>query len=91
MARFTTAAALLSITGEANPLPLPHADGDLHAQGLRGGLLSVRVSPLEPNLARRALQHFVERYEEVTFDILAALGKLTTVSPVLPSVSKGSG
>jgi hypothetical protein len=51
----------------------------------------VRVSPLEPNLARRALQHFVERYEEVTFDILAALGKLTTVSPVLPSVSKGSG
>ena len=70
VSRFTTAEAFLSAAGETDFLSLPHADGNLHPQGLRGGFPGVRFGPLELDRARRAMQDFAERHQDVALNVL---------------------
>ncbi len=56
-------------------LPFPNAGRDLHPQGLRGRLSGARIGTLQPNRAARTVQGFVQRHQNVTLDVLAALGE----------------
>lgn len=71
-------------------MSLAHADGDFHSQGLTGRLAGAGIRALELDRACRAVQHFIERHQNVAFDILAALREDLAVHSVAPTSSRST-
>src|SRR5207249_4449772 len=72
VARRAAVRAFLSFARDADGLALLHAGGNADFESVRFGLAVVRIRALERNGAHRAVHHFVERDEDIAFDITAA-------------------
>src|SRR5438477_11183854 len=72
VARRAAVRAFLSFARDADGLALLHAGGNTDFEGVPFGPASVRIGALERNGAHRAIHHFVERDEDVAFDITTA-------------------
>src|SRR5439155_11731267 len=72
VARRAAVRAFVSFARDADGLALLHAGGNADFESVRFGLASARIGALERNGAHRAVHHFVERDEDIAFDITAA-------------------
>src|SRR6267142_3644733 len=67
--------ALASLAANADGLTFPHAGWDVDSNSVRFGLAGARVHALEGDGARGTMHDFVERDQNIAFDVCAPHGE----------------
>ena len=67
--------ALASLAANADGLTFPHAGWDVDSNSVRFGLAGARVHALERDGARGTVHDFVQRDQNVAFDVRAPQGE----------------